>query len=297
MQRGDVDWVRLVGNAIEDVRAPAIEAGLTLVHELPTGPIWVEGDATRLAQVVSNLLQNATKFTPRGGKIVVLVSREKNDPRVTLVIRDTGVGIEPELLAHIFEPFMQADRSLERSRGGLGLGLALVKGLVELHGGEVCATSRGINQGAEFRVSLPCVEKIQAQKRESVTMPVNGPSLRILLVEDNRDSAQSLKILLEHVGHEVMVAESGPDALSQARAQKPDVVLCDLALPGMSGFEVAAVLRSEPRTSSLLMVAVSGHGSAEDQARSRAAGFALHLTKPVDFDVLLKFLAGARKSK
>jgi CheY-like chemotaxis protein len=212
-----------------------------------------------------------------------------------LAVRDTGIGIEPNLLARIFEPFMQGDLSLERSRGGLGLGLALVKGLVELHGGEVSAASGGVNQGAEFRLWLPCVEKLAARPTERLTTALRGPKLRILLVEDNRDSAESLKLLLEHVGHVVTMAESGTEALAHARGQIPDVVLCDLALPGMSGFEVAESLRAEHGTSPLVVVAISGHGSDGDQEQTRAAGFALHMTKPIDFGVLLKFLASVKK--
>jgi signal transduction histidine kinase len=291
LQRERLDLGQLVREAVEDRRGSLQEAGLALTLDLPAEPLWVEGDPTRLAQVVGNLLHNAIKFTDRGGQVTVRVARDAEGGRAVVTVRDTGIGIEPELLARVFETFMQADRSLERSRSGLGLGLALVKGLVELHGGEVRAASPGLGAGAEFTVWLPSAQAPAPNGEPSEPSPLTARSLRILLVEDNRDSAASLKMLLELFGHQVAVAHSGPAGVETAQRERPDVVLCDLGLPGMSGFAVASQLRCDPQTARARLLAVSGYASESDQQRCREAGFELHLTKPVDPVELQRLLA------
>ena len=206
-----------------------------------------------------------------------------------LTVRDTGIGIEPPMLPRVFDTFAQADRTLDRSRGGLGLGLALVKGLVKLHGGEVRAESEGPGKGTTFVVTFPTVPTADAPPG-TVLQPLSTGPLRVLIVEDNRDAAQSLQDLLELSGCTVALAFSGPEALTAAPSFRPEVVLCDLGLPGMTGYEVGARLREEPSLKDTRLIAVSGYGQEEDQRRSREAGFDLHLTKPVDFEELWRLL-------
>ncbi len=291
LRRERFDLVRVVRETVEDRRGGIAEAGLTLSLDLPPIPLPLDGDASRLAQVVGNLLQNAVKFTDRGGQITVRVAGRGGARRAAVVVQDTGIGIEPDLLPRVFEAFVQADRSLERSRGGLGLGLALVKGLVELHGGGARAVSDGVGRGAAFTVWLPLARDAATPAAPPAPAPASVPPLRILVIEDNRDSADSLKLLLELYGHEVAVAYSGPEGVQAARRRTPDVVLCDLGLPGMSGYDVAAALRDEPAAAPVRLIALSGHGSDADQRRCREAGFELHMTKPVDPDALQELLA------
>jgi two-component system, chemotaxis family, CheB/CheR fusion protein len=311
-----LDLVRLVRDAMEDSRTALEEAGLTLTLELPEEPVWVEGDPTRLAQVMSNLLQNAVKFTDRGGRVTVGVqvfrcsgvqeggssasgdlntrTPEHLNTHVAITVRDTGIGIAPELLPHVFEAFTQAERSLDRSRGGLGLGLAMVKGLVEQHGGEVRAESAGLGHGTAFTLRLPVATApaVAAEPSAPVAMP-SGPR-RILIVEDNRPAAETLRDLLKLSRHTVEVAYSGSDAVRAALQFQPEVVLCDLGLPGMDGYQVAAALRQNPATANVRLIALSGYGQEEDRQHSREAGFDLHLVKPVDFAELERLLeAGA----
>jgi signal transduction histidine kinase/ActR/RegA family two-component response regulator len=312
-----LDLVRLVRNAAEDSRSALEEAGLTLTLELPEEPVWVEGDPTRLAQVMSNLLQNAAKFTDRGGSVGVgcnvwAGTREAGDgsewsdptphtlhPTLSAVItvRDTGIGIEPALLPHVFEAFTQADRSLDRSRGGLGLGLAMVKGLVEEHGGEVRVESAGLGHGTEFTLRLPLATAPAAVEESAPPAAVPSGPRRVLVVEDSRPAAEILRNLLESSGHTVEVAYSGPDAVPAAQQFQPDVVLCDLGLPGMDGYQVAAALRQNSATARVRLIALSGYGQEEDLGRSADAGFNLHLTKPVDYAELERLLGEGAETR
>ncbi len=208
------------------------------------------------------------------------------------MVEDTGIGIEPALLDRVFEKFTQADQTLDRSRGGLGLGLTLVKGLMELHGGRVSAASEGVGKGARFICRLP-LDSSAAPSSARANVAAPDTPRRILIVEDSRDGAESLRLLLALCGHEVRVAHTGPAGVEAARAFRPDVVVCDLGLPGgLSGYDVARALRQDPATASARLIALSGYGQAEDHAKSRAAGFDLHLTKPVDPTVLRQHLAG-----
>jgi CheY-like chemotaxis protein len=211
-------------------------------------------------------------------------------PRAMLTVRDTGIGIEPEVLPHVFEPFAQADRSLDRTRGGLGLGLALVKGLTELHGGDVRVESGGVGRGTAFTLLLPTAPGSSPSVPASPPrVPSTGP-IRILVVEDNRDAAETLRDLLELSGCRVAVAYAGPEAVAAAGQFRPEVVLCDLGLPGMDGYQVAAALRQDPALAQTRLIAISGYGQQEDQRRAREAGFDLHLTKPVEFAELQRLL-------
>jgi PAS domain S-box-containing protein len=291
LHRIRLDLARLVRDTCADFRSEAEAAGLTLSLEMPEEPLWMDGDPTRLAQAVGNLIHNAIKFTEQGGHITLRLALEPEGRRGAITVRDTGIGIEPEVLPHVFETFAQADRSLERSRGGLGLGLALVRGLVELHGGEVRAASEGAGCGAEFSLLLPLAPTSVVSDGVTSAAPAGSGSMRILIAEDNEDAAESLCTVLELFGCRVEVAHSGPEALETARAFRPEVVLCDLGLPGMSGYEVGAALRRDPATTAIRLIAVSGYGHEEDQRRSRAAGFEVHLTKPLDIEELRRLLA------
>jgi signal transduction histidine kinase len=290
LRRQPLEFVRLVGDVVEDHRRVLETAGLTVALELPEEPVWMEGDSTRLSQVVGNLLSNAAKFTEPGGQVRVRLVAEPRSQSVVLSVRDSGIGIERAMLLHVFELFTQADQGLDRSRGGLGLGLALVKGLVEQHGGSVWAHSEGPGQGSEFNVLLPTVAAPPAEVTAPSAIPIATGPIRVLVVEDNRDAAETLRDLLELAGCTVTLTYSGPQALAIAPEFRPEVVICDLGLPGMSGYEVGAKLRQHPASARAQLIAVSGYGQAEDRERSQAAGFNLHLVKPVEPSELLRIM-------
>jgi len=277
-----LDLAELVRNAVQDHQRAMEDTGLHFEHSVPDTPVWVSGDPIRLGQALDNLLNNALKFTDAGG--TVHVSLSASPETAVLKVRDTGIGISREMMPHLFETFAQADRTLDRSRGGLGLGLAVVKGLINLHGGTVHACSDGPGTGAEFVIELPLSQQAAANEQAIIDEPEASESkaLRVLIIEDNRDAAETLRDLLELTGHTVEVAYSGTLGVETARRFRPDVVLCDLGLPGMDGYEVAQVLRLDPSTATSRLIAVSGYGQAEDRQRSLDAGFDLHLTKPVD---------------
>jgi CheY-like chemotaxis protein len=242
--------------------------------------------------VIGNLLNNAAKFTPRGGRTTISLRRGDGDHAV-LTVRDTGVGIGPEVLSRLFEPFVQSETTLDRSTGGLGLGLALVKGLVEQHRGDVAVHSDGVGRGATFVVRLP-LERRQTPRLTLMPQAEGRFARRILLVEDNQDSANTLREAFEMNGHVVEVAFTGFDGIDKARAFRPDVILCDIGLPGMDGYEVARRIRADPLLRGIPLFALSGYAQPEDVERSREAGFDLHLAKPVDLDELEVRLSQAR---
>jgi signal transduction histidine kinase/PAS domain-containing protein/ActR/RegA family two-component response regulator len=292
LRKERLDLTALVRTVAEDLRSLLATTGLELTAELPERPLWVEGDPTRLAQVVGNLLHNANKFTDAGGRVHVRLTIDGNGEQAMLAVRDTGIGLEAEILNRLFQPFSQADRSLDRTRGGLGLGLALVKELVELHGGSVQAASRGAGQGSEFTVRLPLSRPSSGAKGMSDGPRARGRSLRILIIEDNRDAAESLRMLLQLSGHQVAVAHSGQAGMESAGKLCPDVVLCDIGLPGgMDGYAVARALRADPEQAVATLIALSGYGQEEDQRQAQQAGFDRHLIKPVDPGMLRQLLA------
>jgi len=263
------------------------QAGRTARHEVRCegDPVHVHADPARLEQVVNNLLDNALKYTPPGGRITVSI--ERVDEVALLRVRDTGQGIRTDLLARVFDLFVQEPQSLDRSRSGLGLGLALVKRLVELHDGSVAAWSAGPGQGSEFTVRLPAAAVAEAPAEAGgATARQTLPPRRVLVVEDSADARQSLRMLLELAGHQVETSEDGPAALAKVDAFRPEVALIDLGLPGMDGYEVARQLRSRPQTKAIRLVAVTGYGQADDRRRALAAGFDQHVTKPVDASML-----------
>lgn len=287
LTREPLDVAVIINRAIE-VNLPLLEARrhqLTLV--LPPDPLRVEGDLTRLIQVVGNLLNNAAKYTDEGGHLRVTAAEENGE--AVIRVRDNGAGLPPDLLPHVFDLFTQADRSLDRSQGGLGIGLTLVQRLVELHGGRVEAHSAGLNQGSEFSVRLPTVVAHATpgvgEAAASGAQPLRR-KLRVLVVEDNADSAEMMAFMLELNGHEVHLAGDGLEALHAARVWQPQVILCDIGLPKLNGYEVAAQLREQPEFQQTRIIALSGYGQEEDRRRAHLAGFDYHLTKPVEPEIL-----------
>jgi len=267
----------VVRRAVEDGRPAFAQAGVRLELALAEAPVPLLADATRMTQVVGNLLNNAAKFTQAGGGTRVSVSVEGEQAVVR--VADDGIGMGAQTLRTLFEPFMQADDSLARTRGGLGLGLSLVKALVELHGGTVTAGSGGPGQGSEFLVRLPLGCDVERAAAASKPPSVAAPR-RVLVVEDNLDAAHSLRDILELSGHQVEVAYDGQAALAAARVFRPQVVLCDIGLPQADGYELARQLRADAALQDVVLVAVTGYASAEDVERAHAAGFERHLAKP-----------------
>ncbi len=289
LKREPCNLAQTVRRTAEDFRQRLEGTGLELVVDVPDRPLWIMGDHTRLVQTVENLLQNARKFTEIGGQVTVQLI-QSSDSAAVLKVQDTGMGMEPDVLAHAFEPFSQSDRGLDRRGGGLGLGLALVKGLVELHGGTVTAYSKGKGCGSEFVITLPLAQAPAHEDRISETSPQDGRSRRILIIEDNAMGARSMNMLLTKLGHKVEVAHSGLQGIQAALRLRPDVVLCDIGLPGMDGYAVARALRQEVDLHDIYLIAITGYGQQEDQRRSIKAGFDAHLTKPVDLKTLQQLL-------
>ena len=256
---------------------------------LPTEPIWVEADPARMEQVVVNLLNNAAKYTDTGGLIRLSVNREGAE--AVIRVRDNGAGIAPELLPHIFELFTQVDGTLGRSYGGLGIGLALARNLVEMHEGRLQASSPGLGKGCEFTIKLPLLLKPSIPRPKTVLQPGQRPgrSLRVLIVEDDVDSADSLSMLLRLHGHEVQLARTGPTALEMAAASRPDMVLLDIGLPGMDGYQVAKLLRELPEFKDVVLCALTGYTPSEaDRQRQQETGFDHYYVKPVELAKLLE---------
>ncbi len=291
LQRETLDVREVARRTLEDHRAAFEEAGISLEASLSARTLPMYADATRLAQVVGNLLQNALKFTPRGGHVWASLEHDEPEQTAILRVRDDGCGMDAHTLAHLFHPFSQADRTLDRSHGGLGLGLSLVKGIVELHGGTVVATSEGPGMGAEFTVRVPLQPKANDALTAAFEQPARPVPRRVLVIEDNTDAAETLREVLDFDGHTVELAHTGPDGVAKARTFAPDVVLCDIGLPGVDGYEVARILRSDPRLRSICMVALSGYAGPEDVARSKESGFDRHFAKPPNLEALRQLLA------
>ncbi len=293
LRKEPVDLASIIARGVETAQ-PLIDArGQELRVTVAPEPIPLEADPDRLAQVVANLLHNAAKFSERGKPI--WLNAERQDDEAVIRVRDEGTGIAPELLPHVFDLFVQGDRSIERSEGGLGIGLTVVRKLVELHGGTISARSAGPGRGSEFIIRLPGVRAAPPaapsppRAAEAVSVP-----RRILVVDDNIDGAESLALMLRVLGHNVVLAHDGAEALRVAEAYRPDVVILDIGLPGMNGYDVARHLRERPATAQALLVAVTGYGQDEDRRRSEQAGFDEHLTKPVSAESLLGTIARHR---
>jgi PAS domain S-box-containing protein len=289
LQRRPLDLTRLAREAIEDNRAELEARGVRLETHVAAAPLLASVDAVRVTQVVANLLSNAAKFTPLGGTATVSLAGEGRV--AVLTVADTGCGIEPALLPRVFEPFVQAERTLDRAGGGLGLGLALARGLVELHGGDIEARSDGQGRGATFVVRLPLDARAEATPGAAAAAARAQGRRRVLVIDDDRDVANGLKLALEIDAHEVAVAYDGDEGLDLARDFKPDFVLCDVGMPGKDGYQVAQAFRADPALRTTFLVALTGFAQAADRAKARQAGFDEHLAKPANMATINALLA------
>jgi PAS domain S-box-containing protein len=289
LEQETLDLRGVVERALEGIRPKAQQRKHELSVSLPPEPLWVHADAVRLEQIVGNLLNNAVKYTDPGGHIWLKLERENHE--AVLRVQDTGIGISSEVLPGIFDLFTQADKSLDRSEGGLGVGLTIVQRVVEMHGGRVEAKSPGLGHGSEFVVRLPLsLPESSTLDRTPPEVAEKATALRILVVDDNKDTADSAAVLLGHSGHLVRVAYSGPEALEAVLAYRPNVVLLDIGLPGMDGYEVARRIREIPECKGVRLIATTGYGQDTDRQGSEEAGFDAHLTKPVDLEEVEELL-------
>jgi PAS domain S-box-containing protein len=290
------DMRQIVTRALESTRTSIDDRGHHLDLQLDDKPLPIEADVVRLTQVVINLLNNAAKFTPRGGRIQIITEADSAGNCAILRVRDNGIGIEPHMLARVFELFAQADRSVERVEGGLGIGLTLARRLIEMHDGTLSAASEGTGRGSEFTLRLPLTEKraeveaLAGQRSAESDRPASA-SKRILVVDDNQDAAESLTMLLRLLGHDVREAYDGQSALTVLGDFVPDLLLLDIGLPGMNGYEVARQVRSRPGLQGVRLVALSGYGSEVDRKNSVAAGFDAHFIKPIEFSSIQTLLS------
>ena len=287
-----VDLCTVVAQGVETVRDLIDKRKHQLNLNMPEGALWMQGDFARLSQVVANLLHNAAKYTEEGGSITLTLSAE--DGRARIAVKDNGQGIDAELLPHVFELFEQGKRSLDRSQGGLGVGLTLVQRLVELHHGQVSATSAGVGKGSEFCVLLPGLEAAARPKADDKVRPLlrsaRRAACRVLVVDDNADIAQTISAYLELNGHEVRMAGDGLQALACAAEFAPEVVVLDIGLPQLDGYEVARRLRELPQTADTLLIALTGYGQLSDRLRAQEAGFGAHMVKPADPEALTQLI-------
>ncbi len=297
LRRTRFELVQAVNQAVQTVRPLFDSQGHQLSVELPDEPIPLEADQARMVQVLVNLLTNAAKYTDRGGRVTLTACREGDEAIVR--VRDTGVGIETDMLARIFDLFTQVGRSLHRAQGGLGIGLTLVRQIVELHGGRVSVHSDGAGKGSEFTVRLPVAPARAASAESAGALAELGvpqlaaPSCHILIIEDHADARETLSLLLQMLGHRTETASTGPDGVARALASRPQVVLIDLGLPGLDGFQVARQVRAA-LGEAVLLVALTGYAQEEDRQRTQDAGFNAHLPKPVELEELNRVLASVR---
>jgi CheY-like chemotaxis protein/two-component sensor histidine kinase len=283
----DIDLASVIHQAVEMSQPIADAASHRLHVALPESPLFLHADPVRLTQVFANLLNNSCKYTPPGGDISISALRE--GPHAVVRVKDSGIGIPADEIETIFDMFNQIDRAPERAQGGLGIGLTLVKRLVEMHGGAVGVHSDGPGRGTEFTVRLPALDEVpKTSPSESAQPHVQGPRRRVLVVDDNRDAATALAMLLQHSGHETFVAYDGPAAVAAAEKHRPDVVLLDIGLPGMTGHDVCRQIRQQPWGANIKMIALTGWGQEEDRRKSSEAGFDGHLVKPVELAALLQ---------
>ncbi|RZJ04751.1 MAG: hybrid sensor histidine kinase/response regulator [Rubrivivax sp.] len=290
LQRERLDLRRVVDMAMEACAPMISRGGHELAVTVPEEALFVNGDLTRLSQSLCNLVNNAAKYTPDRGRIVVTLARSGHEALLT--VQDNGIGLPADMINRVFDMFAQVNRSLERAQGGLGIGLALVKSLVAMHGGHVNASSPGPGQGSTFTIRLPLMLQAPPPAEPSAeAAPAPTRALRILVVDDNEDAAESLAMLLSLGGHQVRVEHGGLAGLQTAATLLPQAIFCDVGMPGMGGYEFATRLRQDARFASTLLVALTGWGSEEDKRRARAAGFDEHLTKPASVDAVSAMLA------
>lgn len=295
LNKETIELTELIKEVALDYEKYFTENEILLTVDIPSSPVLLEADPIRLTQTLGNLLHNAAKFNCRGGKVTVSVIVGSHPDEVVISVSDNGVGIPESALSAIFQPFVQANRSHESGRNGLGLGLSIVKGIIELHGGSINAFSQGIGKGAEFIIRLPVLHEGNALHDGSeLYIPRVDKGLLILVIDDIPDIAEILGALLESLGHSVRTAASGPEGIDLARELQPDVLICDIGLPGMSGYQVAECFRSDPALMGVYLIALSGYAQQKDMELSRAAGFNLHLAKPVELSSLSQALAGIK---
>jgi CheY-like chemotaxis protein len=289
LQRAPLDFGALCFGLVEESRGTSRERGLTLVYEEPSDAVYVDGDRVRLEQIVNNLLTNALKYTPSGGRVVVSIAPDEAE--ALLRVTDTGMGIGADTLRTIFEPFTQSERALDRAQGGIGLGLSVVRTLVQMHGGSVTAASPGPDRGTTFTVRLPRAALTTLAPDDLAPLSQRDvPPRVILIVEDGPDNRETLQELLETLGHTVHVAADGVEGVDVALHVRPEVALVDIGLPRLDGFEVARRVRATLGRQ-IFLVALTGYGQPEDRTRAAVAGFDAHLTKPMDLDALERMLA------
>jgi CheY-like chemotaxis protein/two-component sensor histidine kinase len=294
LRKSRTDLHAVLENAVETARPLIASSGHSLTIKLPLEPVYLEADLTRLAQVFWNLLNNSAKYTEPGGHIWLTTEQEGQE--VVVTVRDTGIGIPRELQPRLFELFSQLDQSLERSQGGLGIGLALVKGLTEMHGGTVSVKSQGRNQGTSFVVRLPLATLEQTQEEPRVEQnKYEQVKLRVLVVDDNRDGAASLAMFLSILGNDTRTAHDGLDAVELAEAFRRDAMFLDFGLPRLNGYDACRRIRSQPWGKDMMIVAATGWGQDEDRLRTAEAGFDHHLVKPIEPTVLQELLAELKK--
>ena len=294
LERSQVDARQLVSSAVEQVR-PLIDARRhRLTVQTPPEAAMIHGDQKRLIQVISNLLNNATKYSPEGSNITL--SLELEPDKVIIRVVDDGIGMAQATIDHVFEMFTQAERTSDRSQGGLGIGLALVKSLVEQHDGTVFASSIGIGEGSQFTVCLPRLTRQKAQEApgKMVSTPAPATGLRMLVVDDNIDAAHMLSLLLDAMGHETVVEHTAKSALERARKERPEVCLLDIGLPDLDGNALAKQLRAQPETAHSILIAITGYGQEQDRKRTTESGFDHHLVKPVNMEDLLRIMSQLR---
>jgi CheY-like chemotaxis protein len=292
LRKEQLELDAVVKQVEEVARASCERKELELALRLPPKPLYLNGDRTRLVQAFGNLLSNACKFSPARGRIQLTV--EEADGQAVIRVQDQGIGIASDHLPHVFEMFMQVDSSLERSEGGLGIGLTLVQRIVELHDGKVTAHSPGLGQGSEFIVRLPLASEPNPPRTSPCPAGGERPAVhrrRILIVDDNRDSADSFAMLLRLSGHDVHLAYDGLEAVEAAESTNPDLVLLDIGLPRLNGYEAARKIRAQPWGQRPILVAMTGWGQDEDRCRAAEAGFNEHMVKPLDLDVLMDLVA------
>lgn len=286
LKKETVELNELINKAVQDYRQQLVDKNVTLEVKL-TPPLFLKADSFRITQVIGNLLHNAGKFTRDNDLVTVTVSTDTNSNEAVITVQDTGRGIDSDDLKNLFEPFRQVDKTLDRSNGGLGLGLAIVKGMVELHGGRVEAFSEGIGKGTKFTIRLPLPkENVTMQEFSEKPDDKSNKSLKILIIDDNKDLAEIICELIAFLGYETECAHNGADGIAKARELQPDVIICDIGLPDMSGYEVAKMIRKDAEFKDTFLIAFSGYAQSEDIEKSKAAGFDRHLAKPVSLETL-----------
>lgn len=296
VSQGKIDLIR-EPIIVQDALRSAVEAAMPVIDQgnhvltldIPDAPLWINADLTRISQIATNLLNNASKYTPNGGKIKI--SLRKHNQEAVIAVSDNGLGIPPDMMPRIFDLFTQVNRNLDRAQGGLGIGLALVKRLIDMHEGSIRVESGGLNQGSVFTLHFPLTSAKSEELPAEPKTKTNTAPLKILIVDDNVPSAQTIGWMLELIGHQTVLAHSGTEAVETAKKENPDVIMLDIGLPGMNGYEVCRLLRQDPIFKNTVFIAQTGWGQERDRQEAQSAGFDQHLVKPVSLQDLSAVLA------